>query len=194
MITLVGCVVLLFVLSNNFISNGVNSRVAAQIIFNKKQVDKKPNDPALRVTLGYSYFLDEDYSSAIEQYETALKLSKNHYPAVINLAIVYEAQGKTNKALTQAQKATNIAKSDYRGYEIKGRCLRELKEYDKSITALKKANELNPSSATILYELGQSYEDKKDIENAIVYYKSAVDFNPVYKEALEGLNRVKKSK
>lgn len=194
LITLVGCVVLLFVLSNKFISNGVDSRIQAQIAFNEKQVDKKPNDPALRVTLGYSYFLNEDYSAAIEQYETALKLNKKHYPAMINLAIVYEAQEKTNKALTQATNATKIAKQDYRGFEIIGRSFRKLKDYDKAIEALKKANELNPSSATILYELGQVYEDKKDIENAIVYYKAAVDFNPVYKEAVEALNRVKKSK
>lgn len=190
-ITFTLCVALLFYLTNNFLGYSENSRVQAQITFNKKQVEKKSNDPGARVELGYAYFLDKDYSSAIEQYQTAINLDKKYYPAYLNLAIVYEVQKKTNKALEMATKASKLAPSDYRPYVIKGRCFRTLKKFDQAMGALNTAQGVEKKSADILYELGLTAEKMGEKENARIYYQQAIDYDPIYKDAINGLKRVK---
>lgn len=191
-ITLIFCVGLLLFLSNQFLGYSEGSLNTARIEYNKRQVDKSPNNPELRINLGYSYFLEGDYTSALEQYETALNLKKDFYPAVLNQAITYQKMGKTNKALESATKAAQLNKTDSTPHFMKGQLYKDLKKYNKAEEELNISIGLEGSSADAYYELGLVYEKMGKKQDAINSFQTAIDFNPVYKEAIAGLKRVKK--
>lgn len=192
LITTIGCAILLFFLSNKFLGYQENSYALKLITYNKKQVEKKPNDPYWRTQLGYSYLTDKDYSSALEQLDTAIKLNKNYYPAYLNKAIVYREQKKFNKSLEMATKAGKLNGKDFKAFVIKGQCFRELKEYDKAEVDLFNALGLNQSSSDIRYEIGLLYEDMGKKEEAKQFYGEALELDPIFKPAIEGLKRLDK--
>jgi Tfp pilus assembly protein PilF len=190
-ITFVFCLFLIYFLSENFIKNNSDNRMIAQVAYDKKQVNKKPNDPALRVQLGFTYFMNGDDSDALEQFSKALSLDKNYYPAYLNMAILYDSQDKNNKALVNASKASELAPKDYRALVLKGRAYRKLKIYDKASIALEAAIELNPGNVDTMYEIGYLAEVQGDYNAANEIYKDALNYNPIYKPALKGIERMK---
>jgi tetratricopeptide (TPR) repeat protein len=154
------------------------------------QVDAKPNEPKHRVNLGYAYFLKGDNKNAIKQYKVALDLDKNYFDAYFNLGLVYNTEERLDDAILMAQKATEISPRDYKGFLLKGMVYRKLKMYPEAIEALNEANRLMPANTDIIYEAGRVAEDQGELESAEEIYKDALTYDPLYKPALEGLERV----
>jgi tetratricopeptide (TPR) repeat protein len=165
-------------------------QIEEQLKYNKSQVDRSPNDPKLRIELGYSYFIKKDYDEAIKQFETAKTLDKNYFDAYLNLSIVYDRQDRTNDALKNAIKATEISPKDYKGHLLKGISYRKLKMYEESNEALAEADKLKPGNTDIIFEIGMLAEDQGMKEEAQTIYKEALTFDPLYKPALEALDRL----
>ncbi|MEH6906685.1 tetratricopeptide repeat protein [Neobacillus drentensis] len=159
----------------------------------KAAVDTKPNDPKIRVNLGYAYFLNDNNEEAIKQYKFAIDLDKNYFDAYFNLGLVYNKENRLNDSIKMAQKATEISPKDYKGFLLKGMSYRKLKMYKEAIEALNEANRLMPANTDIIYEVGRVAEDKGDKKNAEQIYKDALNYDPLYKPALEGLERVAKN-
>ncbi|WP_318507302.1 tetratricopeptide repeat protein [Bacillus sp. T3] len=120
------------------------NRINEQLAYYKDKVDAKPNDPALRVNLGYTYFLKGKNDDAIKQLKVALDLDKKNYDAYLNLSIVYNDENRFDDALKAAQKTVEINPRDYKGQLQMGTIYRKLKMYKDSLEALNKANELMP--------------------------------------------------
>nr|WP_263324846.1 tetratricopeptide repeat protein [Neobacillus sp. Marseille-Q6967] len=156
----------------------------------KNQVEAEPNNPEHRVNLGYSYYLLGKNDEAIKQFKVALDLDKNYYDAYLNLGIVYNEEERLDEALKMATKAAEIAPRDYKANLLKGTAYRKLKLYDEAIETLSKANELMPGNTDIITELGRVAEEQGDIKNAEELFKEALNYDPLYKPALEGLDRV----
>jgi tetratricopeptide (TPR) repeat protein len=179
-----------FISDKYFWSDFDQNQMKKQFEHFKNQVDAQPNDPQHRVNLGYSYFLLGKNEEAIKQFKVALDLDKKFYDAYLNLGIVYLDEERLDEGLKMASKASEIAPRDYKSQLLKGTAYRELKMYDESLETLSKANELMPGNTDIITELGKVAEDQGDKKNAEELYKEALNYDPLYKPALEGLDRV----
>jgi tetratricopeptide (TPR) repeat protein len=168
-------------------------RVNEQLTYYKNIVEEQPNDPQQRVNLGYTYFLKGHNDEAIKQYKVALDLDKNFYDAYLNLGIVYNDEERFDDALKMFQKVTEIAPRDYKGHLYKGTVYRQLKMYDDAIEVLSQANVLMPGNSQIICEIGRVAEDQGQNKEAEELYKEALNYDPLYKNALEGLERIAKN-
>ena len=179
-----------FISDKYFWSDIDQNQLKKQFEHYKDQVDAQPNDPQHRVNLGYSYFLLGKNDEAIKQFQVALDLDKNYYDAYLNLGIVYNDEERLDETLKMATKAAEIAPRDYKSQLLTGTAYRKLKMYDEAIETLSKANELMPGNTDIITELGKVAEDQGDIKNAEELFKEALNYDPLYKPAIEGLDRV----
>lgn len=190
--TLVICLTAGYYISDQFLwdKSAQAKQIDDQITFYKEEVKQKPNDPKNRVQLGYSYFLKKDYDEAIKQYKTAISLDDNFFDAYLNLSIVYDKQDRTDDALQNAIKATEISPRDYKGHILKGKSYRKLKMYDEANEALAEADRLNAGNVDTIYEIGLVAENQGKKKDAEAIYKEALTFDPLFKPALEALERI----
>jgi tetratricopeptide (TPR) repeat protein len=165
-------------------------RLNDQLAHYKDKVELSPNEPKYRVELGYTYFLKGDNDAAVKQLKTALDLDPKYYDAFLNLGIVYNDMEQYNDALKMAEKTTEIAPRDYKGHLLKGTVFRKLKIYDNALETLSLANTLMPGNTDIIFEIGRLSEDQGNQKEAEELYKEALNYDPLYKPALEGLERV----
>jgi tetratricopeptide (TPR) repeat protein len=192
--TLVICLSAGYYISQKYLWSQNADELNKQIDYNKSLVDQKPNDPSLRVQLGYSYFLKGDDDNAIKQYNVAKNLDKNNYAAYLNLAIVYDKENRTDDALQMAKKAAKLSNNDYKSQLLIGRSYRKLKMYKESMSALATADRFKPDNTDIIYEAGLVAEDQGKFKDAEKIYKETLSYDPTYKPAIDALDRLKSKK
>lgn len=192
--TLAICLAVGYYISSKYLWNQNNTQYDKQLKYYQAQVDQKPNDPNLRVQLGYTYFLKGDNENAIKQYENAKILDNKNYGAYLNLAIVYDLENRSDDALQMAIKAANLQPQDYKAQLLKGRSYRKLKMYKQSTAALQEAYRLKPGNTDIIYEAGLVAENQGKKSDAEKIYKQALTFDPTFKPAQTALDRLSKSK
>jgi tetratricopeptide (TPR) repeat protein len=183
-----------YYISQKYLWNKSNDEVEKQIKYYQAKVDAKPNDPNLRVQLGYSYFIKGDDDNAIKQYQSAKNLDNKNYPAYLNLAIVYDKENRNDDALQMAIKAASLAPQDYKGLLLKGRSYRKLKMYKQANAALQDAYRLKPANTDIVFETGLVAENQGKKADAEKIYKEALSYDPTYKPALDALDRLSSKK
>jgi tetratricopeptide (TPR) repeat protein len=180
-----------YMISDKFLWSDIDQNQLKQRLDHaKSEVDSKPNDPKARVDLGYAYFLNEDNEDAIKQYKVALDLDENDYNAHLNLGIVYNDEKRFDDALQSAMKASELSPRDYKGHLLKGIAYRNLKMYKDASEALTQADKLMPGNTDIIYEVGMVAEAQGKKDAAEEIYKQALSFDPLYKPALEALDRI----
>jgi tetratricopeptide (TPR) repeat protein len=189
--TLAICLSAGYYISQKYLWNQKDAELTKQLDYNKSLVDQKPNDPSLRVQLGYTYFLKGDNDNAIKQYEVAKNLDKNNYAAYLNLAIVYDKENQTDNTLQAAKKAAKISPQDYKSQLLIGRSYRKLKMYKEATVALQNAYRFKPGNTDIIYEAGLIAEDQGKIKDAEKIYKETLSFDPTFKPAIDALDRLK---
>lgn len=192
--TLVICLSAGYYISQKYLWNQDADQLAKQLSYYKAQVDQKPNDPQIRINLGYTYYLQGDTDKAIEQYNIAKNLDKNNFSAYLNLALAYDKQGSNDKALQNAIKCVKLSPDDYKGYLMEGRSYRKLKMYSKASAALEDAIRFQPGNTDILYEVGQVAEDQGNKTEAEKIYKETLSYDPTFKPAISALDRISKNK
>lgn len=188
--TLAVCLTAGYIISDKYLWNKNSTEIAEQLKFYKEEVRENPNDPKSRVQLGYAYFLKGDYDDAIKEYKTAVSLDKNYFDGYLNLSIVYDRQDRTDEALQNAIKATEISPRDYKGHLMKGISYRKLKMYDDANEALAEADRFKPGNTDVIFEIGKVAELQGKKKEAEAIYKEALEYDPLYKPALEALDRL----
>jgi len=189
-VTLAICLSAGYYISDQYLWNKQADQLSKQLDYYKAQVNEEPNDPKLRVQLGYTYFLKGDDSAAIKEYQTAKSLDKNYYDAYLNLSIVYDKEKRYDDALQMAIKAVKISPRDYKGQLLKGRSYRKLKMYDKATEALQEAYRLKNGNTDVIYEAGLVAEARGKKKEAEQLFKESLSFDPTYKPALKALDRL----
>ncbi len=179
-----------FISDKFFWSNIDKNRLNDQLAYYKQMADADPSNPKHRVDLGYTYFLKGNNEKAIKEYFAALDLDDNYYSAYLNLGIVYNDEERLDDALLQSQRAIEISPRDYKGFLLQGSIYRKLKMYDEAIKSLEEANILMATNTDIIYEIGRVLEDQGNLSEAEEIYKDALNYDPLYKPAVEGLERI----
>ncbi|MDP4169669.1 MAG: tetratricopeptide repeat protein [Bacillota bacterium] len=188
--TLAICLFAGYYVSEKYLWNNNSDQISKQLQFYQMQVDQKPNDPLLRVQLGFTYFLKGDTDSAINEYNTAKSLDPNNFDAYLNLSIAYDKENRTDEALQMAVKAAKISPRDYKGHLLKGRSYRKLKMYKEATASLEEAIRLKPGNTDTIYEVGMVAEDQGKKKEAEQIYKETLSYDPTFKPALDALNRL----
>lgn len=188
--TLAICLTAGYYISDKYLWNKQDAQLDKQLDYYKAEVDQQPNDPKLRVQLGYTYFLKGDDSAAIKEYQTAKALDKNYFDAYLNLSIVYDKEKRNDDALQNAIKAVKISPRDYKGQLLKGRSYRKLKMYDKATEALQEAYRLKNGNTDVIYEAGLVAVAQGKKKEAEQLFKESLSFDPTYKPALQALDKL----
>ncbi|MDP4085175.1 MAG: tetratricopeptide repeat protein [Bacillota bacterium] len=191
--TLVICLSAGYYISQKYLWNQNADEIEKQLAYYKAEVDQKPNDPQLRINLGFTYFIKGDTQNAIDQYQTAINLDKNSYDAYLNLSIAYDKENQTDKSLQMATKAARLSPNDYKAKLLLGRNYRKLKMYSKATNALQDALRLKPGNTDTLYEVGLVAEDQGDKKQAEQIFKETLSYDPTFKPAITELDRLKKN-
>jgi tetratricopeptide (TPR) repeat protein len=192
-ITLGVSVTAAYLISDKYLWTDVDqNQLKARLDHAKEGVDQNPNDSQARVELGYSYFLNGDNDEAIKQLKVALDLDNKDYNAYLNLSIVYNDEKSYDNALKNAIKATELSPRDYKGHLLKGMSYRNLKMYKEASESLFEADKLMPGNTDIIFESARVAEAQGKKEAAEEIYKEALSYDPLYKPALEALDRLAK--
>lgn len=184
----------IFMLNNTFFKTGVSSKVIKQIQFYEDKVAQKPNNADLRVQLGRSYLENKEEDKAINQFNRALDIEKNYFPAVLNLAITYQTFNDDKMAIDYGKKAITISGNEVDSYLVLAKSYTKLKNYDQAYDALEKANQLSPNNSNILVQLGEVAEKMGDRNIARNYYQKALSFDPGNKNVQKAIKRLSKKK
>ncbi|PKB94111.1 TPR-like protein, partial [Rhizophagus irregularis] len=116
----------------------------------KKSLEYKAKLTNLYTILGNSYllrnFLVNDYTTAEENYNIALKNDPSNYLCLKNCAYSYEKQGFYLNALVILDRLLNINKKDSLILFYYGEILYNMKQYSKAILYFTKANIIDPEN------------------------------------------------
>ncbi|MDR6121604.1 tetratricopeptide (TPR) repeat protein [Bacillus sp. SLBN-46] len=191
MLTLGVSITAAYMISDKYLWSDVDqNQLKDRLDHAKVAVEQKPNDSQARVELGYAYFLNDNNDEAIKQLKVALDLDKKDYNAYLNLGIVYNDEQRYDDALRNAIKATDLSPRDYKGHLLKGIAYRNLKMYKEASESLSQADKLMPGNTDIIFESGRVAEAQGKKDAAEEIYKEALSYDPLYKPALEALDRL----
>lgn len=167
-------------------------RVNGQLEFLKQKVQAEPNNAKTRVELGYTYFLKGKEDQAIQELNQAIILDAKNFDAYYNLGLIVLKEKKYDEALERFQKCVELSPKDYKGHLEKGIAYRNLGMFKEASESLAQANKLLPGSADIIYQIGKVAEDQGQKDAAIEIYKEALSYDPLYKDAINSLDKLNK--
>jgi len=130
--------------------------------------------------LGNTYYIQKEYSKAIDEYQKALVLDSMNAGTHYNLGNTYYGRKEYSKAIDEYQKALEIDPECVEAHNNLGCLYQDIKESDKAIKEYQKVLELNPTHMDALNNLGNAYYGRKEYSKAIDEYQKALEINPNY--------------
>lgn len=125
-------------------------------------------------------FQENKLIKALDLYNKVYELSNGeNLDAIINLALIYDSLGKSERAKDYYKKALNIDNCEERAYYGLAAIYDEAEEYEKAINLYNKAIYINPNYHKAYFFLANAYDvsGKKDL--AIETYKRLLNLNPM---------------
>ena len=146
----------------------------------------EPNAPRAHFALGTAYYVKGEIGKAIEAYKKAQSLGGKEPAPYNNIAWIYASQGRNlEEALSQAQRATELAPENAAILDTLGFVHFQLGRYDKAEPLLRRAAEQLRNSARVHYHLGMTYYRLGRKEDAGVSLRRALQLNGKLPEAQE---------
>lgn len=155
-------------------------------------LDADPHDPAALTAMGRAYEMDNRYYSAQKQYQAALSRNQYYAPARYRMARLFERRGDKRKALKEFLLTSKIDGERTGASFEAGRLLIEFGRLTEAEEIFQADLVVDPFSAEDHYYLGLIKEMTGDYQQAREHYREALRFVPDYKQALDGLKRVRK--
>jgi adenylate cyclase len=118
---------------------------------------------------------------AMEFLQKGMKLDSSDPLAHSALGLIYQAQGKHQKAISEAEKAVSLEPNMAEAYWLLGVNLQYEGRYEEAIVQIKKAIRLNPIPPPYYHMfLGNAYQLEQRYEDSISAYKKAIQISPNY--------------
>lgn len=135
------------------------------------------------LSVGKTYFENEEYEEAIKTLSELLKLNPNNEEALTILGASYYYNEEYKEALQPFLKAYELNPKEFDSWDLLGDSYYKNEEYDKAIEFLLKAIELNPYDNYDLRILRFCYEEKRQYKEArATFLKENKDWIEFYKE------------
>jgi len=126
---------------------------------------------------GKTFFDDEMYNEALEEFNTILTIKPNHYEALCYIGTIFLKQAKFEEAIQKFRASIEINNKYYRTWVNEGKALRALKKYTEAISSLETALEIKNNDEDLMILIGDVYLDLGD-KKAFDYYQMAIKKNP----------------
>ncbi len=129
----------------------------------QKLVEQYPEEPIVHYAFGAALsamrgLQGHSRDDAMGQFEAELKVSPNHLPSLLQLAMGYIELGRFDEALPYAEQALQIDPSSFVAYYALGQIRFEEGQLPEALDALKKAAELDPMSPEVRFTLARAYQ------------------------------------
>lgn len=156
----------------------------------EEQVIVNPDDTENQLNLAWTYYHQEKYDQAKEQFDQIIKQDGKSFDANYGLANAYmglKQYGEAEKLLLELEQVA--PEDDLVLYDL-GIVQREQERYADAEKTFKKALQINRASADMYFDLAVVYEKMKNNQKAIEHYQKSIDLVPNFAEALAGLRRL----
>jgi tetratricopeptide (TPR) repeat protein len=178
-----GAVVVLFTLLTIQRNRDYNSELTIW----QDTVEKRPNNPRARNSLGIALQHSGRVADAIVQYEHALQLEPRYADAESNLGSALCGVGKVHEAIEHCERALRF-KPDFAGahYNL-GIALQQAGRIEDAIGHHERALQLEPDSAQAHFGLATALATGGRVQEALEQYQQALRLKPDYAEAHNNL-------
>lgn len=112
-----------------------------------------------------------EYGPALDEYEKALEYYPDYQYVFINLANMYEDQGKMKESFEAMKKAAEIDPNNSTTCYGMGRHYFLQHKYDEAISWYSRALKLNPRNHLYMHGIARGYQQKGDTANAVKYFQ-----------------------
>ncbi|MBI3535273.1 MAG: tetratricopeptide repeat protein [Deltaproteobacteria bacterium] len=137
-----------------------------------------PKYPNLHFYKGYLYATQGNYKIAIEEFKTELKNSPTNVTTMIALGKAYLEQGSLEDALTQFNKAMQLASRAVEPKHMAAYTNHLLKNYQSAIVLYRAALQLDAANPMLHKRLGLAYWDMGDPTSARAEFKHYLEMEP----------------
>jgi tetratricopeptide (TPR) repeat protein len=170
-------------------------------------------DKALKIKLGFKYFLIKNhiqniriYTKAcvlfeLEQYKDALKcsnellkLNKNNSHNWNIKGGILNKLGNYEEALESLNEALRLDPKNPYALCNKGETLKKMGNYSEAMKYIDKALDINPKLPFIWFTKGETLRDMNKNEEALKYIEKALELDPIFKPAVKAKEELLNSK
>jgi len=148
-----------------------NLAVAKKICLNLLEINKQPDIYNL---LGVIAFSEKKFLKSYIYLNKCLKISKNHFKALNNAALILIEKKKYKKAIEFLNLSADINSQFTQTFINLSLAYLKLRNYNKSIYFLKKTLSIEKNNHFALNNLGNIYYEKRDYNKSINFYNKAL--------------------
>ncbi|HJY87110.1 MAG TPA: tetratricopeptide repeat protein, partial [Candidatus Acidoferrales bacterium] len=151
----------------------------------------EPNNAQYRANLGNALYFQQKYADAEAEYKQAARLAPNVATYHYNVGEALFFQQRYAEAETEYRQAVRLEPNQVKYRNVLGDALLNQRKYPEAEQELKQAISLAPADTFLRHMFGRAVENQGKLAEAEAAYQEAVRLNPSYKEAQEGLARVR---
>lgn len=140
-------------------------------------VNLQPQSIEDHLLLGRLYKLNDERVKAEQEFQTAIKLQPSSEEAVTTLALLYNDEGDSARALSVLE-AFPEKERTAKSYSVLGFTYEQKKDYKNAIDAYAKAVEQDPDNLDAKRGLAQNQLNAGQMEAALDQYKQIIDADP----------------
>lgn len=144
----------------------------------KKVLEYNADFPTGKFNLANYYYNIKNMHKAEEFYLKALKQDPLQDAVKINLALLYNANGKFNETDRLLKEYTQAHPNDGNTLFTYALFLSEQRRYDESLQKMERSAELEPQNTRILYNMAMMYDFKNQPQKAVATLNKAIKSNP----------------
>jgi tetratricopeptide (TPR) repeat protein len=127
---------------------------------------------------GFNHFQEQDYESAIEDFNQAIRLNPNSASVYDIRGIVYLNLGDLDRAMSDFNQAIRIDPDYASAYDSRGIVYRRRGDLDRAISDFNQAIRIDPDYASAYDSRGIVYLRQGDLDRAISDFNQAIRLNP----------------
>lgn len=136
-----------------------------------KEVDSRDKNFSETIFIeGMKFMMLEDYPKAFEQFQRAYSINPNNAALNYKLAETIMRLGRSNEALTFAQAAVNLDKTNPYYYELLAKLYSSQQRYNDAIQTLTKLTKDVPNTEQYLFNLAELYLTMNRFDEALKTY------------------------
>ena len=143
----------------------------------RRSVALSPTSPYAQTSADYmasSYIKIGRIDKAAEAYKMSMQLDPSSDAPVVKLANLYFAEGRSQEAMIQYEKAVRLNPSANNYFSL-GQSYLALEEYSQAESAFSRVARMEPNSPNGYYGLGQTYNKMERYDDAVLQFKAAIE-------------------
>ncbi len=159
----------------------------------RQRLAENPRDTASRVALAQSYQQSGRLRSALNEYDAVLRDNPRDTAALYQRGVILRELGQPGDAETAFWDVLEIEGTHVAAAEALGEYYLGKQQYKSLVQAVRPAAQAHPTEARLQYLIGFAYENLGRPDWAEARYRLALDAVPDMRDALEGIDRLKRA-